>query len=108
MSGKIRNKVPKAFTAPAESKTPKAGVFPTERCQPEFKAEQIDRDGPWGWDCFDPSHLQEVFQKIFESQKLTWQDLRNNGSHLVLYSVSKNRGSVRASSKLFKRFGMSE
>jgi hypothetical protein len=82
MSEKNR-KIPKSFIAPVESKTPKAGHFPTDRCQPEFRAEQLDREGPWGWDHFDPSQIRTVFQKIFESQKLTWQDLRNNGSHLV-------------------------
>lgn len=43
----------------------------------------MDRSGPWGWDGFDPSLLQELFQKVFESQKLSWQDLVKNGSHLV-------------------------
>ncbi len=83
MSGKNRNKIPKAFISPVESKTPKAGAFPTDSCQPLFRAEQMDKDGPWGWDRFDSSQIQEVFQKIFDSQKLTWQDLRNNGSHFV-------------------------
>jgi hypothetical protein len=83
MSGKNHNKIPKTFITPVESKTPKAGAFPTDRYQPEFKAEQMDKDGPWGWNLFDPSQIQEVFQKIFDSQKLTWQDLRNNGSHFV-------------------------
>lgn len=83
MSGKNHHKIPKAFIAPVESKTPKAGAFPNDRCQPEFRAEQIDKTGPWGWDNFDSSQIQEVFQKLFESQKLTWHDLRNNGSHAV-------------------------
>ena len=83
MSGKNNSKIPKAFISPIESKTPKAGAFPTDRHQPEFKAEQMDRDGQWGWDHFHPSQIQEVFQKIFEYQKLSWQDLRNNGSHFV-------------------------
>ncbi len=83
MSGKNRHKTPKAFLFPVESKTPKAGIFPTDRSHPEFRAEQIDRAGPWGWDHFDSSLIQEVFQKIFDCQKLTWQDLRNNGSHFV-------------------------
>jgi hypothetical protein len=82
MSSKKR-KIAKAIINPTESKTPKLGVFFSESCHPDFKAEQMDKDGPWGWDHFDPSHLQEVFNKIFECQKLTWQDLGNNGSHLV-------------------------
>lgn len=77
------HKIPKAFNTPVESKTPKAGSFPTDRIHPEFRAEQMDNDDPRGWNKFDPRQMQEVLQKIFESQKLTWQDLRNNGSHFV-------------------------
>lgn len=80
---KNRAKIPKIFLIPKESKTPKAGVFPSDKSYPDFRAEQMDQEGQWGWNQFDPSQLQEVFQKIFESQKLTWQDLRNNGSHPV-------------------------
>jgi hypothetical protein len=83
MSNKDRKKVPKSFLVPFESKIPKAGLFPTDKCLPEFRAEQMDMDGPWGWRKFDSPQLQEMLQKIFESQKLTWQDLRTNGSHLV-------------------------
>jgi hypothetical protein len=83
MSGKNRHKIPKAVESPVESKTPKAGEFPTDRLHPEFRAEQLDRGGPWGWDKFDPLQIQEVLQKIFDSQRLTWQELRNNGSHFV-------------------------
>src|ERR1700722_2116067 len=83
MSAKNHKKIPKILTSPVESKTPKAGVLPTDRFHPEFRAEQMDLDGPWGWNKFDSSQIQQVLQKIFESQKLTWQDLRNNGSHFV-------------------------
>ncbi len=76
-------KIPKSFVVPVESKTPKAGSFPTDGCHPEFRTEQMDKEGPWGWNQFDSLQIQEVFQKILESQKLTWQDLRNNGSHFV-------------------------
>ena len=78
-----RFKVPKAAYAPAENKISKGSVVSTDRCQPEFRAEQLDRQGTWGWDRFEASQMQEVLQKIFESQKLTWQELRNNGSHFV-------------------------
>jgi hypothetical protein len=82
MSAKNRNKTPKASVSPVESKIPKAGGFPTDQCQPIFRAEQMDLSGPFCW-TLDPSQIQEVFQKIFDTQKLTWQDLRNNGSHFV-------------------------
>ena len=83
MSNKNHKKIPKTLIVPIESKTPKAGVLPTDRLHPEFRAEQMDHDGSWSWDKFDPTQIQELLQKIFESQKLTWQDLRNNGSHFV-------------------------
>lgn len=85
MSRNDHKKIPKAFENPTESKTPKAGALPTDRLHPEFRAEQMDNDGPWGWNEFDSSQsqMQELFQKIFEWQKLTWQDFRNNGSHFV-------------------------
>ena len=75
-------KNPKKFVSLSERKTPKI-VLHVDSCLPEFKSDQMDMAGPWGWDKFDPLQLQEVFQKIFESQKLTWQVLRDNGSHLV-------------------------
>jgi hypothetical protein len=53
MSGKNRKKEAKALINPIETKTPKAGVLPTDRLHPEFKADQLDRQGPWGWDHFD-------------------------------------------------------
>jgi hypothetical protein len=83
MAAKKANKAPKSLFNPTESKTPKIGVAPTEHSLPDFKSEQMDMDGPWGWKHFDSMQLQELFQKVFECQKLTWQDLRNNGSHLV-------------------------
>ncbi len=43
----------------------------------------MDMSGPWGWDKFDSLILQDLLQKVFDSQKLTWQILRDNGSHLV-------------------------
>lgn len=81
--GSKKQKIPKALVTPSESKIPKVGVNPSDHCRPDFKAEQMDRDGPWGWNHFDSSEIQELFQKIFETQKLTWQELRNNGSHFV-------------------------
>jgi hypothetical protein len=80
----VKNKkVAKIVKNPVQSKTAKIGIAPNNRLYPEFKAEQIDRNGPWGWDHFEPFEIQNVFQRIFESQKLTWQDLVNNGSHLI-------------------------
>ncbi|HSW86595.1 MAG TPA: hypothetical protein VLG49_03745 [Rhabdochlamydiaceae bacterium] len=79
-------KKPKQLAHPSENKIPKAAPFKTDHCLPEFKAGQMDMDGPWGWNKFDPEQIQEVFQKIFDSQKLTWQILRENGSHFVQVS----------------------
>lgn len=81
MSRKDR-KNPKKFVSLSETKIPKLVPY-TDSCLPEFRAGQMDMNGPWGWDKFDSSLLQEFLQKIFDSQKLTWQILRDNGSHLV-------------------------
>jgi len=83
MSGKNQKKIPKAFVHPKETKMPKAQSFPTESCRPEFKADQMDLQGPWGWDHLGSKELQEIFSKIFDTQKLTWQELKGKGSHLV-------------------------
>lgn len=73
-----------SFQSPSDSKLPKSGGFQTtHHCNPELRAGQMDMDGPWGWNKFDPLLLQNLFHKIFDSQKLTWQILRENGSHLV-------------------------
>lgn len=82
MSAK-KQKIPKFLVNPVESKIPKVGIVPSDHCCPDFKAEQMDKSGPWGWDFFDSAEIIMLFQKIFESQKLTWQSLRSNGSHFV-------------------------
>lgn len=40
-------------------------------------------EGSWGWQNFNPREMQNLLQKIFDSQKLTWQQHREHGSHLV-------------------------
>ena len=79
----MHKKIPKSVDFPSESKTPKVGVFPSNQLRPEFRADQMDTQGSWGWDRFDSLQISKLLQKIFEAQKLTWQDLRNNGSHFV-------------------------
>ncbi len=37
----------------------------------------MDMLGPWGWSNFDGLKIQELLKRIFEFQKLTWQELRN-------------------------------
>ena len=49
----------------------------------EFRPDRMDMSGPWGWDRFDSLHIKEFLEKIFHSQKLTWQLLHANNSHLV-------------------------
>lgn len=80
-------KQPRAATIPKEDKFPRAIVTPNDNCQPAFKAEQMDLDGPWHWNNLDPHHLKDFLAKVLQSQKLSWQSLRDNGSHLV--DVSK-------------------
>lgn len=80
-------KQPRAVVTPQGDKVPRAIVTPNENCQPDFRTDQMDLKGQWHWDNLESSHLQDLLQKIIHSQKLTWQDLREHGSHLV--DVSK-------------------
>lgn len=74
---------PRVACASTYSGQPRAVLVNHEHCQPDFRADQMDVEGPWGWHKFEASHLQDFLQKIFHSQKLTWQNLREHGSHLV-------------------------
>jgi len=65
-------KTPKALFSPHEDKKPRYGAAPNEQARPEFKAEQMDMLGPWGWSNFDGLKIQELLKRIFEFQKLTW------------------------------------
>ena len=76
-------KIPRAGSIPVTNKIPRIAVIPDDHCQPEFRTDQMDVNGQWGWDKLDAFHLQDLLKKIFHSQKLTWQILRDNGSHLV-------------------------
>lgn len=79
----LKTKTPKISGSPTESKIPKMGGFPNENKHLEFRADQMDIDGLWGWEGISALKLKEIFSKIFACQKLTWQDLRTKGSHLV-------------------------
>lgn len=76
-------KTPKTLYSPHEDKKPRFGAAPNEHCRPEFRAEQMDMGGSWGWNNFQGSQIQVLLLRIFEFQKLTWQELRNTHSHLV-------------------------
>ena len=43
----------------------------------------MDIGGPWDWSMLSSKHLQDFLEKLFEAQKLSWQNLRENGSHPV-------------------------
>jgi hypothetical protein len=79
-------KIPRAQNTPLETKTPRADALPSYD-YPEFKVEQMDLDGPWGWKRFESHYIQDLMQRFFESQKITWQDTIKNGSHFV--NISK-------------------
>lgn len=76
-------KQPRAFSSPSASKTPRATSTPSEQCRLDIRTDQMDMDGPWGWHNFDPLHIKDLIQKILEYQKMTWQELRPQGSHLI-------------------------
>jgi hypothetical protein len=76
-------KTPKALFSPHEDKKPRFGATPSENGRVEFRSEQMDMLGPWGWSNFDVLKIQELLKRIFEFQKFTLQELRNTHSHLV-------------------------
>lgn len=69
---------------PGSNKIPRAAEVPNEHLLPDFKTDKMDMGGQWGWVNFKPNSIQEFLNKLFESQKLTWQELRQNGSHPIL------------------------
>lgn len=81
----LKSKIPRALTIPTGSRTPRIDILPSDHT-PEFKAEQMDLEGPWGWNKFDPLCMQELMQRIFEAQKITWQEIGRNGSHPLAVS----------------------
>ena len=92
MSKKYKNstnskrKIASACYMPEESKIPRAEAD-NSNLFIEFKVDQIDKEGPYGWNKFDSSCMKELMQKIFETQKLTWQVIAENGSHPI--SINK-------------------
>ena len=109
MSAK-RSKIPKSFANPIEYKTPKATQLPSDQCQPDIRADQMDHGGDWGWDKFESACMQELLTKIFEFQKLSWQDLKNSGSHFVrvgdLCSMAQKRLQVIKKEDLDELFSL--
>lgn len=76
-------KQPRAAILPNGDKILRATLVPNENCPPDFRTERMDLNGPWRWDNIEASHLQDLLQNVFCSQKLTWQALRDHGSHLI-------------------------
>lgn len=76
-------KNPRADFIPVNNKTPRIDVTPNDHCRPNFRAAQMDIHGKWGWDKLDALQLQDLLEKIFNSQMLIWQQLREHNSHLV-------------------------
>jgi hypothetical protein len=80
------SKQPLAKTTPTCDKTPRAALTPNANSQPDFRADLMDVEGPWHWSELKAIHIQDLLQKIFQSQKLTWQELYNHGCHSVYVS----------------------
>jgi len=80
------SKVPLAQKLPPQTKDPRASEAPNDKCFPEFRATQMDIDGPYGWHKFNLLEIPEILQKIFEAQRMTWQEHYAHGSHLVKVS----------------------
>ncbi len=83
MKTKRKNKQPKFGAVPDSYKKPRAEELPNDNLRPEFKTEKMDMNGKWGWSSFEALNIKHFLGKLFESQKLTWQELRQNGSHQI-------------------------
>jgi hypothetical protein len=83
MNIKRKSKEPQFGANPGKLKTPRSVELPNDELRPEFKVCKMDMDGKWGWSTFDPRHLKEFLSRLLDCQKLTWQELRQNGSHCV-------------------------
>jgi hypothetical protein len=76
-------KTHRAAYTPSDNKSPRVAEAPSEHSRPEFKTEQMDMEGHWGCGHLQGLQIQKVLQRIFECQKLTWQELQQTKSHLV-------------------------
>lgn len=81
-----KRKIPfRAIEGISTAKNPRISSKQLDDGLPEFRAGKMDMGGKWGW--HQPnSHtidMKEFLDKIFENQKLSWQEIRNNKSHEV-------------------------
>jgi len=76
------SKIAVADFLPSSERNPRIAIE-NQKCIPEFRTDQMDMEGEWGWSKFNIIHLKEFLTKIFESQKLNWQTLYQKKSHLV-------------------------
>ena len=76
----------KAITGIGNSKSPRISKNNyNDGNAPEFRAGKMDVEGRWGWNNSNNSKfdMKLFLEKVFENQKLSWQELKNNGSHDV-------------------------
>lgn len=82
-----KNKKPRAEISPHSPKTPRYERLPTDlksNSTVDFRTDHMDHTGPWGWQKFTSSHLRDFLNHLLNSQKMTFQELRDNGSHAVV------------------------
>lgn len=80
------NKKPRVENIPQSPKNPRYELLPREvkeQSELDFRTGQMDTEGPWSWHSFKGLHLPEFLEHLFHSQKMTFQNLRDHGSHLV-------------------------
>lgn len=76
------DKIAGAITPPDGGKSPR-GIPMVDDCCPNFRIGKMDKGGDWGWDAFESCHIQEFLGHLLDSQKLSWNELRQGRSHLV-------------------------
>lgn len=74
---------PSKKNSPIQRDDPRRFNAPSQKAYPEFKVDQLDNHEKWGFHQLDFLHIKTIFQKIFQFQKMTWQELEYHGSHLV-------------------------
>jgi hypothetical protein len=74
---------PRLETIPNNDKNPRIGESVSSHNIPIFKTELMDMEGPWGWSNFEIANIKHFLTRLFETQKLSWQELLKQGSHHV-------------------------
>lgn len=84
MSKSKSKKHPRAENLPLTKKLPRAEAISfSDSNKPLFKTDRMDLEGRWNWNGLDTNDLKDLLEKLFNMQKMSWQELLAQGSHLA-------------------------